>query len=147
MNAFLNLSFLFRWIPWLSSFVTVAPLMTPYLNGDVGILMRSMYVDIPDRIRKAQSDQRFGTVKGRRSVFTDIFASSLPEEEKTVERLSGEGFSLTGAGTETTAVSEIRAKLQSKGFVISTFTYGDVVDAVCHHLLSACASGCSGSTE
>jgi hypothetical protein len=83
----------------------VAPFLAPNLSSDIGILMMGMYIDTPKRIRQARKDYEAGVVRERPSVFMDILASSLPEEEKSVDRLSGEGFSLTGAGTETTAVS------------------------------------------
>jgi hypothetical protein len=105
MNAFLNTSYLFRFFPWVRSLVGVAPFLAPYMTGDIGILMKEMYINTPERIRQARRDYEAGVVRKRPSVFTDILASSLPEHEKTVDRLSGEGFSLTGAGTETTAVS------------------------------------------
>jgi hypothetical protein len=74
--------------------------MAPNLSSDIGILMMEMYIDTPKRIRQARKDYEAGVVRERPSVFMDIVASSLPEEEKSVDRLSGEGFSLTGAGTK-----------------------------------------------
>jgi len=105
MAAFLNTSFLFRYFPSVRSLVHIAPFLAPYMSGDIGILMKEMYISTPERIVQARKDYEAGVERDRPSIFTDILASSLPEEEKTVERLSGEGFSLTGAGTETTAVS------------------------------------------
>jgi hypothetical protein len=105
MAAFLNTSFLFRFFPWVRGLVHMAPFAAPYMSGDIGILMKEMYINTPKRILEARKDHEAGVVRERPSVFTDILASSLPEHEKTVDRLSGEGFSLTGAGTETTAVS------------------------------------------
>ncbi|KAH7075714.1 putative cytochrome P450 [Paraphoma chrysanthemicola] len=103
MSAFLNTSYLFRFFPSVRGLVHVAPPFAPYVTGDIGILMKEMYIKTPARIRQARKDHEAGVVRARPSVFTDILASSLPEDEKTVDRLSGEGFSLTGAGTETTA--------------------------------------------
>lgn len=105
MSAFLNTAYLFRFFPPLRSLVHGAPFFAPYASGDIGTLMKEMYINTPARIRQARKDHEAGVVRDRPSVFTDILASSLPEQEKTDYRLSGEGFSLTGAGTETTAVS------------------------------------------
>ena len=105
MAAFLNTSFLFRYFPSVRSLVHIAPFLAPYMSGDIGILMKELYISTPEPIVQARKDYEAGVERDRPSIFTDILASSLPEEEKTVERLSGEGFSLTGAGTETTAVS------------------------------------------
>ncbi|CAJ2509760.1 Uu.00g056600.m01.CDS01 [Anthostomella pinea] len=74
-----------RYFPWVRGLVHVAPFLAKYMTGDIGILMKEMYINTPNRIRQAREDH----VAGR--------------SEKTVDRLSGEGFSLTGAGTETTA--------------------------------------------
>ena len=105
MNAFLNTSFLFRHLPWIKAVVNLTPFLSPYMSGDIGIFMKEMYIDTPARIRQARKDHEIGVCRERPTVFTDILASPLPEHEKTGGRLSGEGFSLTGAGTETTAVS------------------------------------------
>lgn len=105
MTAFLNTTFLFRYFPMLRHTVSIAPMLSKYMGDDIRILMNEMYVNMPARITKAKEDFASGVVQKRQTVFTDILDSSLPESEKTVFRLSGEGFSLTGAGTETTSVS------------------------------------------
>ncbi|KAH9909477.1 cytochrome P450 [Xylariomycetidae sp. FL2044] len=103
MAAFLNTSFLFRYFPWIRGMVNVAPFLANYMTGDIGILMKEIYIHTPARVHQAREDYNASRVRSRPSVFTDILASSLPDSEKTPDRLSGEGFSLTGAGTETTA--------------------------------------------
>jgi hypothetical protein len=112
MSAFLNTSYIFRFFPWIRSLVNVAPFLAPYMTGDIGILMKEMYINTPKRILQARKDYEAGVVRNRPSIFTDILSSSLPEHEKTVDRLAGEGFSLTGAGTETTAVSFVPSLYQ-----------------------------------
>lgn len=107
MSAFLNTSFFFRFFPWARGLINAAPFFAPYIAGKIGILMREMYINMPKRIRQAVQDHEAGIERNRPTVFTDILASSLPEHEKTIDRLSGEAFSLTGAGTETTAVSSV----------------------------------------
>lgn len=105
MAAFLNTAFFFRYFPWARGLAHTAPLLAPYISGDVGILLREMYINTPQRVLQAIKDYKGGVVRDRPTVFSDVLSSSLPEREKTAERLSGEAFSLTGAGTETTAVS------------------------------------------
>lgn len=56
------------------------------------------------------------TAEGR--IFAQLLESTLPESEKTLDRLSMEAFSLTGAGTETTAVGAI-----SCDFLYQMFQY------------------------
>ncbi|KUI60841.1 Trichodiene oxygenase [Cytospora mali] len=103
VNGLLKASFMFRYFPVTRSLVHVAPYLAKYVSGDVGLLMKDLYVDTPSRVRKAQEDHKNGVVRERRTVYDGILESSLPESETTVYRLSGDGFSLVAAGTETTA--------------------------------------------
>lgn len=78
----------------------VMPLMADYLGEDVKNVMRQMTVVIPKYIEAALRNPDNGRV------FADLMDSkALPEEEKSMYRLSGEGFNFLLAGTETTAVS------------------------------------------
>jgi hypothetical protein len=105
MEAFLNTAYFFRYFPWARHLAETAPFLTPYVSGDVAMLLREMYVSTPERVRQAVRDHKNGASRDRPTVFTDILASSLPQHGKTHDRLSGEAFSVTGAGTETTSVS------------------------------------------
>ncbi|KAI1078396.1 cytochrome P450 [Whalleya microplaca] len=78
----------------------IAPLLANYMGEDVGAVMRQMTVIIPNYIKAALNHPENGRV------FADLMGSDiLPEEEKTMYRLSGEGFALLTAGTETTAAT------------------------------------------
>lgn len=125
MTAFLNTAFFFRYFPWARSLADAAPLLAPYLSGDVGILLREMYFSTPKRVHQAVQDHKNGVHRDRPTVFSDILASSLPVREKTVDRLSGEAFSLTGAGTETTAVSTFILICLTNSFLKSRLTQAD----------------------
>ncbi|ROV96702.1 hypothetical protein VSDG_05517 [Cytospora chrysosperma] len=103
VKGFLKASFMFRYFPVTRSLIDIAPHLAKYMSGDMGLLMKENYIDTPARIRKAEQDHRNGIVRKQRTVYDGIFESSLPESERTVYRLSGEGFSLVGAGTETSA--------------------------------------------
>ncbi|KAK0377483.1 hypothetical protein CLIM01_05145 [Colletotrichum limetticola] len=77
----------------------VMPMMADYLGEDIKSVMRQMNVVIPGYIKAALSNPENGRV------FADLMESkTLPEEEKSLYRLSGEGFNFLLAGTETTAV-------------------------------------------
>jgi len=90
----------------------VMPLMADYLGEDVKRVMRQMNVVIPGYIRAAINNPD----KGR--VFAELVQSDLlPEEEKTMYRLSGEGFNFLLAGTETTAVCN--TLLITKAYLLS----------------------------
>lgn len=99
LEAISRTQYLFRFVPVLSHLVAFAPYLGKFMGDDVAGLMKYMHETIPDLIIKAKRDP----AKGR--IFTELLESSLPEEEKTLFRLSGEGFSLIGAGTESPAVS------------------------------------------
>lgn len=77
------------------------PALGPYLGPDIAYMVKSMNETIPGHVIKAQQ-QKSG--EGRR-VFTEIMDLPIPDEHKTTYRLSGEGWSLVAAGSETTAVS------------------------------------------
>jgi hypothetical protein len=98
---------MFRYFPWSRYLTEAAPLLTPYVSGDFGLLIREMNIEIPGRVRQAECDRKYGLLRERPPVFSDILASSLPEHEKNRERLSGEVSSLMGARTETTSARRL----------------------------------------
>ena len=118
MDVLLKNAYMFRYFPWTRYLTEAAPLLTPYVSGDLGLLMKEMNVDLPGRVRQAERDHKDGVLRKRPTVFSDILASSLPEHEKTHERLSGEAFSLMGAGTETTSVRSLH---RATGPVLTLF--------------------------
>lgn len=71
----------------------------------MGVMLKESNEKMPARVRKAQKAHEAGVKQDSPSIFTALLDSSLPEQEKTDLRLGGEGFSMIGAGTETTAVS------------------------------------------
>lgn len=99
LEAISRTVYLLRFIPVLRYSVAIAPYLGKFMGANIARLMKDMHETIPDLIVKAKKEP----AKGR--VFTELLESSLPEEEKTVYRLSGEGFSLIAAGTESPAVS------------------------------------------
>lgn len=77
----------------------VLPLMANYMGEDIKAVMNVMNVTIPGYIQAALDHPENGRV------FADIMDSkTIPESEKSMYRLSGEGFNFLLAGTETTAV-------------------------------------------
>jgi hypothetical protein len=98
-------SHVFRHIPILRHSVNLMPALGPYLGPDIAYMVKSMNETIPNHIIKAQQ-QKPG---GARRVFTEIMNSPIPNEHKTIYRLSGEGWGLVAAGSETTAVSTCQA--------------------------------------
>nr|WGZ60588.1 cytochrome P450 [Fusarium tricinctum] len=76
------------------------PFLSDYLGEDIKAVMRQMNVVIPGYIKAALKNPDGGRV------FADIMESkTMPESEKSMYRLSGEGFNFLLAGTETTAAT------------------------------------------
>lgn len=79
--------------------VSIAPLFANYMGDDMKNLMKQMDVVIPGHIQKAIDNRENGRI------FADLIENKqLPDSEKTIFRLTGEGFNVLTAGTETTAV-------------------------------------------
>ncbi|KAI0017858.1 benzoate 4-monooxygenase cytochrome P450 [Xylariomycetidae sp. FL0641] len=77
-----------------------APMLADYMGDDVKAVMRQMTHVIPKYVQAAIDNPDNGRV------FADLMETkTLPPEEKTIYRLSGEGFNFLLAGTETTAAS------------------------------------------
>lgn len=99
-ESLVTTSHIFRHLPILRHFITLMPAVGPYLGSEIAAMAKSMYETIPNHVIKAQQHQ----FDGPRRVFAEIMDSPIPDEHKTMYRLSGEGWSLVAAGSETTAV-------------------------------------------
>ncbi|GAB1317992.1 hypothetical protein MFIFM68171_08202 [Madurella fahalii] len=91
-------SHIFRHIPILRHSVSLMPALGPYLGPDIAYMVKSMHETIPNHVVKAQQQKK-------PSVFTEVMDAPIPDQHKTIYRLSGEGWSLVAAGSETTAGS------------------------------------------
>jgi hypothetical protein len=101
MDAFLHTMYIFRFFTPLRHLVAIAPYIQGLMPTHMANLFRMLTETLPYHICRATE----GEAKTQGRIFADLLDSSLPDEEKTIFRLSGEGFSLATAGTETTAVS------------------------------------------
>lgn len=97
LEGFTTYMYFWRFFPALGGLVSLAPYFLDWMPATFALLMRELYITIPGHVRQAMRDPKAGTV------FTDLLDADLPPAEKTVYRLAADGFSLTGAGTETTA--------------------------------------------
>ncbi|KAH7304201.1 cytochrome P450 [Stachybotrys elegans] len=91
----------FRHFPIMRNTVALMPALAPFLGPDIQYLMKSMNEIIPGYVKKAQNNHSADT----RRVFSEIMDSPIADEHKTTFRLSGEGWSLVAAGSETTAAA------------------------------------------
>ncbi|KAK6849985.1 cytochrome P450 [Apiospora arundinis] len=97
LEGFTAYVYFWRFFPQFAPLVALAPYVLDYIPEDFSELMRELYVTIPGYVRAARRNPKAGTI------FTDLLDSDLPPAEKTEARLAADGFSLTGAGAETTA--------------------------------------------
>lgn len=99
-KSFFNSAYMMRHVAPARAAVAVAPYFANYMGDDMKNLMHQLQVVIPGHIQKAIDNKENGRI------FADLMANDqMPDEEKTIYRLSGEGFNILVAGTETTAVS------------------------------------------
>ncbi|KAL1851098.1 hypothetical protein Daus18300_012645 [Diaporthe australafricana] len=97
---FFNSAYMMRHVPPARALVAFAPYFAKYLGEDMKNLMNQLMVVIPGHISQAIDNKENGRI------FADLMENQeMPEEEKTIYRLSGEGFNVLTAGTETTAAS------------------------------------------
>ncbi|KAL2207483.1 cytochrome P450 [Sarocladium strictum] len=95
--------FMFRFFPFLKSFAVVGEWLVDYLPEDVGLLIRTLKIDIPRRVRKTKADMDAGIQYERPTVFGSLLTSDLEAHEKQPQRLADEATAVVGAGTETTS--------------------------------------------
>lgn len=97
-KSFLQNAYTMRHNVLLRKMAQALPMFSDYMGEDIKSIMRQMNLVIPGYIRAALKDPDNGRV------FAELQDSKLlPPEEKSMYRLSGEGFTLLLAGTETTA--------------------------------------------
>ncbi|KAK7923443.1 cytochrome P450 [Apiospora marii] len=100
MDGFMGSMYLFRFSPQFSVLVPLATAFADYLPPKLAILFRELKETIPAHIKRATENRQAGTM----TIFSELLDSDLPESEKTVFRFTGDDFSLTAGGTETTAM-------------------------------------------
>ncbi|KAF4459440.1 benzoate 4-monooxygenase cytochrome p450 [Fusarium albosuccineum] len=100
VKSFFRSAYMMRHNALARKMAQVLPLLSDYMGEDIKAVMRQMNVTIPEYIRAALKNPEGGRV------FADLMESKvLPESEKSMYRLSGEGFNFLLAGTETTAAT------------------------------------------
>ncbi|KAF5568437.1 trichodiene oxygenase [Fusarium phyllophilum] len=98
VKSFFQSAYMMRHNVFARKMAQLLPFLSDYLGEDIKAVMRQMNVVIPGYIAAALKNPEGGRV------FADVMDSkSLPESEKSMYRLSGEGFNFLLAGTETTA--------------------------------------------
>lgn len=105
-EAALQTCHVFRWFPFLKNLNKLATVFVDYLPADLALLVRTMQIELPERIVKIREavDAGLLNTRDRHTIFGEILTDEATEsEEKGTERLAMEAFAIMGAGTETTA--------------------------------------------
>ncbi|KAI0181144.1 cytochrome P450 [Hypoxylon sp. FL1284] len=100
VKSFCESAYTVRYITPVRMLARFAPFFANFMGENMRAAMKQMTVTIPQYIDKALEHPETGRV------FRDLLETPmLPKEEKTMYRLSGEGFNLLLAGTETTSAT------------------------------------------
>lgn len=115
LYANLGVTYPFKFLPFLRRLVVLGEFLARrgWMGPNVGLLVNTLQVLLPQMISKARmdagaaaaaADNGSGGARGGGGLFADILSSeALPESEKAMPRMAGEGMILLNAGTETTS--------------------------------------------
>ncbi|KAI4687804.1 uncharacterized protein J4E88_003395 [Alternaria novae-zelandiae] len=101
--AVLRPVFVFRFFPWTSKSAALATTFIDYLPKDIALMVKTLQVDLPNRVLKAKADLDAGITYDRPTIFASLLQSDLGAGDKGVVRLVHEAQAVLGAGTETTS--------------------------------------------
>ncbi|KAF2829888.1 cytochrome P450 [Ophiobolus disseminans] len=116
--------FVFRFFPWAKASVGLGKYLVDYMPADVALMVKTLQVDMPSRVRQAQADLDNGIVYERPTIFGELLKSDLEVLEKEPQRLADEAAAVIGAGTETGswALSVITYHLLTKPQLLEKLT-------------------------
>ncbi|WYZ35865.1 hypothetical protein EsH8_X_000512 [Colletotrichum jinshuiense] len=95
--------FIFRFFPWTKSFAVLGEWLVDYLPADIALLIRTLKIDIPNKVKRTKTELDAGIRHERPTVFGSLLESDLEFLEKNPQRLADEAAAVVGAGTETTS--------------------------------------------
>jgi cytochrome P450 len=116
--------FIFRFFPWTKASAGLGKYLVDYMPSDVALMVRTLQIDLPAKMKKAKADIDAGIKYDRPTVFGTILESDLSMLEKEPQRLADEAAAVVGAGTETTswALSVITYHLLTKPELLAKLT-------------------------
>lgn len=79
------------------------PRLVDYLPADIALLIRTLKIDIPNKVKRTKTELDAGIRHERPTVFGSLLESDLEFLEKNPQRLADEAAAVVGAGTETTS--------------------------------------------
>ncbi|KAH9882455.1 hypothetical protein J1614_000691 [Plenodomus biglobosus] len=95
--------FIFRFFPWTKASAGLGKYIVDYMPKDVALLVRTLQIDLPNRVFKAKADLDAGIEYDRPTIFGSLLRSDLGLLDKEPQRLADEAAAVIGAGTETTS--------------------------------------------
>lgn len=113
--------FIFRFFPWTKASAGLGKYLVNYMPPSSALMVRTLQIDLPEKMRKAKADIDAGIKYDRPTVFGTILESDLVSLEKEPQRLADEAAGVIGAGTETTswAMSVITYHLLTKPVLLA----------------------------
>jgi cytochrome P450 len=116
--------FIFRFFPWTKASAGLAALFVDYLPKDIALMVKTLQIDMPAKVRKAKADIDAGITYDRPTIFASLLQSDLDVLDKEPQRLSAEAQAVLGAGTETTswALAVMTYHLLTKPEVLAKLT-------------------------
>ncbi|KAL6703424.1 hypothetical protein ACN47E_009683 [Coniothyrium glycines] len=108
--------FIFRFFPWTKASAKLGKVFVNYLPKDIAPFVRTLQIDLPNRVLRAKAEMDAGITYDRPTIFGSLLRSDLDILEKGPQRLADEAGAVIGAGTETTswALSVITYHLLTK---------------------------------
>lgn len=95
--------FVFRFFPWTKASVGLGKLFVDYLPKDIALMIRTLQIDLPSRVRNVKSSIDADVHPDRPNIFDSLLRSDLDALDKEPQRLTDEAAAVVSAGTETTS--------------------------------------------
>ncbi|KDN67898.1 putative cytochrome P450 [Colletotrichum sublineola] len=95
--------FIFRFFPWTKQTAVLGEWFVDYLPADIALFVRTLKIDMPNKVKSTKADLNAGIRRERPTVFGSLLESELESNEKGSTRLADEAAAVVGAGTETTS--------------------------------------------
>ncbi|EAT85300.2 hypothetical protein SNOG_07834 [Parastagonospora nodorum SN15] len=123
-TAILKPVFIFRFFPWTKASAGLGKYLVDYMPTDISLLVRTLQIDMPARVRQAKADLDAGITYDRPTIFGSLLRSDLDLLDKEPQRLADEAAAVVGAGTETTswALSVMTYHLLTKPEILAKLT-------------------------
>lgn len=100
-QVYISTFHLFRHIPVFRHLTSLMPFIRSYLGPNLTYMVKLVKEIIPSYVTKAQQQKSVDNPR----IFTHIMNSPIPDNQKTMYRLSGEGIGLVLAGSDNNTVS------------------------------------------